>query len=250
MNERERKSVCAFSPSLRVYISRRESAALLWGNVIRHARSLVSRFVLSQRRGYERETTMKRARAYYCEEFDWKRERERSISSFQWYLLFLSPPLCDQRCVRDYNYKEPHKQVWADSSRHLFTDEFTHLSCASVHVREGLWKSSSMYRYECVHVIEYVWLLKKRRFSQTSQKFRERVLNHLQPPWTYLSRLRILRTTICSFEQRTQTVRLKAFKEAFVLLSSRFSLPSSSSSWNGIWTKSFCVPWWIRTRYR
>jgi len=130
------------------------------------------------------------------------------------YLLFLlhaysfSAVVWSEICTRDYNYKESHTNKFEQTRSGISLPTNLHLSCASVHVREGLWKSSSMSRYECVHIIEYVWLLKKRRFSQTSQKFNSSAFWTIYAPWTHLSRLRILRTTICSFEQRTQTVRL------------------------------------------
>ena len=82
---------------------------------------------------------MKRARAYLIE-----REREiniifsiRYIFSFC-YTHIRSPPLCDQRFVRDYNYKESHTNKFEQTRSGISLPTNLHLSCASVHVREGL----------------------------------------------------------------------------------------------------------------
>ena len=64
---------------------------------------------------------MKRARAYLIER---ERERDQYHLFNVIYLLFLlqhayilSPPLCDQRCVRDSNYKERHTNTFEQTRR-------------------------------------------------------------------------------------------------------------------------------------
>ena len=148
-----------------------------------------------------------------------------------------------QKCVLKYStwllQREPHEQVWADSSWHLFTNENTHLS----YVREGLWKSSSMSRWVRAYTIIRLTFKKKTFFSNlTKVQLRERAFWTMNTPFSPSNT-----NNVDLFVRAADTVGafiLSAFKEALVLLSSRFSLPSSSSSslrWNLNEVVLFCV---------
>jgi hypothetical protein len=202
--------------------------SFLWGNAIRHARSLLSRFVLSQRRGYERESNEKSESQ--------KREREINIIFSTRYIFsfcdahILSPPLCDQRFVLETITTKRATQtslsrlVAASLYQRIYT--FPAQVCTCVRDSE---RAHAVALWVRAYTIIRLTFKKKTFFSNlTKVQLRESAF------WTMNTPFSPSNTNNDDLFVRAADTDgafiLSAFKEALVLLSSRFSLPSSSSS--------------------